>query len=669
MTLSAEEIAALELETEALRKTHTYENDLLTLRKTPSDALYEQYLFDLNEMTHAGGLVTKTEAEQVEGRRTWTDVVSETYVANEAYNQKHGVRGQVIKRLKDLGAANPEALYEDCLDFVRDESVLTVTFGGFGGDLHFLKQGLSDFQLLNMYERKSVLNGRRSTYQMRRNDCEVAFAAGLSKPLRKRFVTNLHARPRYGAVKFIHKSILPTRGYGSSFVVLKDVVKLNALFVPGDSLNYYSSRKRNYQMCTIHHLEFLLLQCPLEVLRAIVTQVDSNTPSSLNAGPYIEVMLPAINLFDPNLVEHIYIDADAYRVSKEDIDAITSLGIGVTNIAQTKHDATLKGEGTRRMIRAAIKAAQFDELQTLLKKDLLYVASHAAQLMRLAVKQGSLSLLNDLIETHHISPKIDCSLLHMACQQGSLEIVDVLLTHGLDINQRDRLEETPLMCAVRHGKKEVMERLLGSNVDLNLRNARNENVMDIAFKRHPDLLEPLISHALDEESLILERLSSSQIRKIYSQCVKQGASASIIALFLFQLSQKINHLRTKPNYVQALSAAENCYRELKESLQTYQRSDKTAEAELALMQTCATSIMAARDSALAHQRGFKKIVVNLALFILLAGFGHLTVAAVNYVRYGDKHVFFKAKTESIKLVDSLEKNLHKIVRPLPGKSS
>lgn len=506
MPLSVEEIAALEIETEALRQEYTYDNYLLSLRKIPNDALYEKYLLELREMLHVQGRVTISQATQVEARRIWTDVVSETYTDNESYSLKHNVRSQVIQRLKEIGALNPEALYEDCIDFIREETVLTVTFNP-----SFLSQGLTDYQLLNLYERSSLLKG--SCYLNIRNNCEVALAASLSKPLRDRFVESIHARPRYGALKFIDKSILPTDGYGSSFVVLKDVVKFNTLYVPGDSLNYYVQNNRNYQLCTIHHL----------------------------------------------------------------------------------------------------------------------------------------SLKNNI------------NLLPIACEEGHQAMVGYLLSEQLDINKADYRKETALMCAVRHGRQEVMNSLLAYNPDLNLRNARNENVMDIAFKRHPELLMPLLSHALKEESLVLEQLSSSQMRELYLKCVAQGGSTAIISLFLYELNLKIRHLSSKPKHAGAHHAAEACYLAINQALLSYQKSDKGDIAMRTLMQDCARTIVAARTSDLSHHRGLKNLFVNLALFILLAGVGYLGVVAVSYAKSDGKHFFFQTKTESIKKLDSLEDSLNKIV--------
>ena len=46
-----------------------------------------------------------SEAEAVEARKIWSDVVSETYVATQAYSKEHDVKGKVIERLGALGIA------------------------------------------------------------------------------------------------------------------------------------------------------------------------------------------------------------------------------------------------------------------------------------------------------------------------------------------------------------------------------------------------------------------------------------------------------------------------------------------------------------------------------------------------------------------------------------
>lgn len=51
-------------------------------------------------------------------------------------------------------------------------------------------------------------------------------------------------------------------------------------------------------------------------------------------------------------------------------------------------------------------------------------------------------------------------LLHTACKKGYVEVVRVLLDHGLDVHERHRVYGTPLALACRSGHAEVVSLLL-----------------------------------------------------------------------------------------------------------------------------------------------------------------------------------------------------------------
>lgn len=57
--------------------------------------------------------------------------------------------------------------------------------------------------------------------------------------------------------------------------------------------------------------------------------------------------------------------------------------------------------------------------------------------------------------------------LHLAAQQGDLELVDSLLAKGANINAFDELGKTPLHYAVQEERFDVVERLLKAGADVN----------------------------------------------------------------------------------------------------------------------------------------------------------------------------------------------------------
>lgn len=59
------------------------------------------------------------------------------------------------------------------------------------------------------------------------------------------------------------------------------------------------------------------------------------------------------------------------------------------------------------------------------------------------------------------------TLLHTAARYGSLELVDLLLSHGasVNVNARNLVNETPLHNAVLYQKRDIVDRLLAGNAD------------------------------------------------------------------------------------------------------------------------------------------------------------------------------------------------------------
>ena len=76
--------------------------------------------------------------------------------------------------------------------------------------------------------------------------------------------------------------------------------------------------------------------------------------------------------------------------------------------------------------------------------------------------------------------KLDRTALHLAAQSGSVDIVDMLVTNGADVNARDMLKMTPMHWAVERGHPRVVERLLVAGSDLTTRNKFQLTPFDIA---------------------------------------------------------------------------------------------------------------------------------------------------------------------------------------------
>lgn len=89
--------------------------------------------------------------------------------------------------------------------------------------------------------------------------------------------------------------------------------------------------------------------------------------------------------------------------------------------------------------------------------------------LHLASQNGHIEIASILLSAgvnKDARTKLERTALHLAAQNGSLEIVSLLLDHGSDINARDMLRMTPLHWAVERGHPEVIKRLLISGADI-----------------------------------------------------------------------------------------------------------------------------------------------------------------------------------------------------------
>lgn len=523
------EIKELEIQTAAeLKEKQTYESYVRTLRKVPSNKLYLSYLKDLQKLSNKPGIVTPSEAEQIKARKIWSDVVSETHTYNEQFIKNNPIEKAVIDRLRALGADNPEQLYKDCITYIRDHSTITVSFKA-----EFLRDdGLVDFQCLNIWEKNNRKN--RSDYPTYRENGETEMFSFLTDRLKKDFIKNKYARPRYGALVLMDHKTNPENvpGYGNSFLVLKDVVKLNTLLCPSDSLNYYvnaTDLKKTYQVCTIHDLGLLLWQCPDETLKGIISrlqkaEISHNQKKSFGLfglGGYIEAMLPAVNIFDPNLVEHIHIDPSSYKMSEEEIEAIQKLGISISNGQALPYEEQKKAlwnaikkddpvvvrsllqiypslaktsdEQGRLIIHHAAKYGSVKVLNTLVRfgVDLNVNSSDKKTALQIAIEANHLSAIKLLVNEIHYKtqqPKKDIlnnalgnNLLCQAISNGRLNHAFYFIENGANMNVINSQGMTPLHCAVLKEQEGLIKQIIKHGAKLTSKNSAGEIPSDLSL--------------------------------------------------------------------------------------------------------------------------------------------------------------------------------------------
>ncbi|MCZ6913706.1 MAG: ankyrin repeat domain-containing protein [Rickettsia endosymbiont of Ixodes persulcatus] len=393
---------ALESKTSSLlRQEHTFVNYALTLHKTPTEDLYIRYLkglITLNNTQDTTNKVTQLEAHYVMSRKLWSDVVSETYLANLQYSQSYAVKEKVIQRLKEMGVTYPIKTYQDCMAYIREDSVITLSFNA-----AFLENGLADCQPLNMWQRGEGY--RTSSYESIRDNVEKGLFSFLSEDLRTALFDNIEARPRYAACWLPDKNTTRPHAswYGNSFLVLKDVVKLNSIFSPGNAFSYKSRIKQDYKVCTVHNLDLLLLQCHSATLQAIINKVtkgelkadnyDQNVIWEKNKGGHFEAMIPVFHFLNPDFVEHIHIDPNDYVLSAAEKGLIQSRGITVSNSLVPPYEDLSKKFANAKNEHANTLLEKYPLLRKIFTQQKL--PTHLAKLKGLLEKLNALAIKND----------------------------------------------------------------------------------------------------------------------------------------------------------------------------------------------------------------------------------------------------------------------------------
>lgn len=74
----------------------------------------------------------------------------------------------------------------------------------------------------------------------------------------------------------------------------------------------------------------------------------------------------------------------------------------------------------------------------------------------------------------HVAP------IHSACSMGSLEIMDILIRHGADVNAKQQQDYTPLHQAAHAGRADMCELLLKNGADRNARTTSGQIPMNLA---------------------------------------------------------------------------------------------------------------------------------------------------------------------------------------------
>lgn len=360
------------------------------------DSKYKIVKTKMKDGTFKEAIHFNSAQKHINARRMWGDVISKAHSHNKRYLSQNKVLPSLYKRLENLGIHPKECpqVLRTCIHFLQQKTSLVVTFR------NHVPSTLKSYQLLNIYEAKNP-RGRDSSYLNKRSDTEMELFRAIAS---SEFCKNDLAMPRYGALVALSPEKYPAAitNYGDSFVVLKDILKFNALFLPQDSMVGFLPP----QPATYLNLEILLLQCNDERFDVLVKWATTghlpdffHQQYSNNCSyGYMEVLLPPVDLLNPDFVECYYF---ANEQSPDIIDLLKKNNINVhIKTSDPYKNCQIELEN-------AIKADDADKLAmivtkypTAIKRDNYYNFI----LLESALKHASKNILNYLLKKEIAEP-------------------------------------------------------------------------------------------------------------------------------------------------------------------------------------------------------------------------------------------------------------------------
>jgi ankyrin repeat protein len=157
--------------------------------------------------------------------------------------------------------------------------------------------------------------------------------------------------------------------------------------------------------------------------------------------------------------------------------------------------------------------------------------------------------------------------LHSAACNGHNDVVELLLTNGAEINAKGARGNTALTFAVSLGQADVVATLLKHGADITVRNntpaapqgfflyrhGLGSNALDIAIKKHPEFIAPLLLHAVT---------LSADVQKDFLRSVEGGIFPNILMYAAERHPLLLNDLvselkKQSPEIIQPILSSKN----------------------------------------------------------------------------------------------------------------
>ena len=153
-----------------------------------------------------------------------------------------------------------------------------------------------------------------------------------------------------------------------------------------------------------------------------------------------------------------------------------------------------------------------------------------------AVQKGDKNLLSVVLEESLLDSRDrhGNTVLHIAVQRQDVEMVQLLLKRGLNVNARNRAGETALHIACRLRNEEIAHFLLKKDMNLNLGDKNGDTVLHVASRRDlPSVILELLNKGANINvqnnggNTPLHNVSSLNNFKLIRLFIKRGANVNI----------------------------------------------------------------------------------------------------------------------------------------------
>jgi ankyrin repeat protein len=114
-------------------------------------------------------------------------------------------------------------------------------------------------------------------------------------------------------------------------------------------------------------------------------------------------------------------------------------------------------------------------------------------LLAAAAMDGHIGIIAWLLKKRTVKPEDVSSALETAAGEGKLNIAELLLNHGADVNVKDKYDRTPLMAAAVRGQYDMVGVLLAKGADVNTRSEAGVTaLMDASWGADPETIKLLL---------------------------------------------------------------------------------------------------------------------------------------------------------------------------------